>query len=395
MNNSVFTNDEIMLAAGVTADEIASIKTANATTAANFLEAIHDTLISYVHSMAVEYANLSNPLSVFEKSYAEHNNGSLNGMFEEILVPTRDAGTNGLYAGSAYTPGAPTDPWTAIDFGKAPLSKIFKINAKIKRHLNWDREDFLMALNNNALPNYLAAKKATMIQEGYGARYNIENNVLNCERFQYKDYSAVPVHTDASELDSWIHKVWTSQKYNGTNTEFKRVPFNTTRGISRLFFILEEEFWFDYAKNFQLKEFLQPFVWRREDSDEFGTEVTAENTVVKVDKLTPTTLAANQILNPLNMTAATLPANTKLVGRIVDWNAIKFGMGVRRPLNIPLDPNTYDEQVIEQYCFDMSEAYINVPILISTNSFDSHRKFHIIDDTPATPSIAAAKTASK
>lgn len=382
MKNAVLTNDQILKAAGVTEEQITAIKTADATTAANLLEAIHKKLISFVYAMYVEYANMSNPLSALEKSYADHNGGSLNGMFEEILVPVRSQGANKLYGGKPYTPGQPDNPWDNIDYGADPIAQIFGINTKIFRHLNWDSDDFLQALNNEALPRYIQAKKATIAQEGYASRYILENQVLNCERFQYKNYADVPVHTDSSELDSWIHKVWTSQKYNEANTEFKRVPFNTTRGVSRLFFILEEDFWYDYAKSYQLSGFLKPFIYRSEDRDNYGVEVTAENSIIMVDKLLPTTLSETQILDPLNMTEAQLPANTRCVGRIVDWNAVKFGIGVTPVNEMRLDPCVWDHQEVQQLCLDMSDAYINVPILINTSTFDANRKFHIVNDTP-------------
>lgn len=384
MQNVNLTNDQIMLAAGITQAQINAVKTADATTAANLLEAIHNKIISFIYSMSVEYANLSNQYSVFEKGYAAHNGGSLNGMFEEILVPTRAKGTNGLYGGRPYTPGQPLNPWDSdnIDFGADPLVRVYGINTKIERGLNWDMYDFLQALNEGSLGRYVAAKKATIAQEGYGSRYAIEGNVINCERFQAFDYADAPIHTNAAELNKYVHKVWSSQKYNEANTQFKRVPFNTTRGISRLFFILDEDFWFEFAQDFQISNFLKPFIYKSADIDTFGQEVTVEKTTVLVDKLTPTTLAANQILDPLNMTPATLPTGSKLVGRIVDWNAVKFGLGVTPTMEKQLDPCTWYHSEVHQACFDMSDCYVNVPILVSTDNFDAHRKFHIINDTP-------------
>lgn len=379
----LMTNEEVLTAAGVSASEIAAIKTADATTQVNTLEAIHKKLMSFVYAQTIEYANLSNPLTVFEKSYAEHNNGELNGMFEEVLVPTRAAGDDGLYAGKPYVPGAPVSPYTKVDFGADPLQYVYGINAKIERGINWDMDDFRMALNNEALGRYISAKKATLVQEDYGARYNIENNVINCEIFQYKPYATAEKFDDADSLDSWLHKVWTSQKYNKTNTQFKKTPFSTTRGISRLFFILKEDFWYDYAKNFQISNFLKPFMYRSEDRDNYGAQVTVEKSMVMVDELTPTTLAAGQILNPLSMTAATtIPAGYRLVGRVVDWNAVKFGIGVTPVMEKQLDPVTWFHDEVAQYCFDMCDAYINVPILVK-DVFDGSRKFHIINDTPS------------
>lgn len=382
----ILTQEEILLAAGVTQAEINAVKTADATTAANMLSAIHKKLISFVYSQVVEYANLSNPLSVFEKSYSYHNAGSEHGFFQEVLVPTRAKGANALYGGKPYIPGKPLNWYDTdnIDFGADPISYMFGINAKIQRDLNYDPDDFLMALNNNALPKYISAKKATLIQEGYGARYSMENNVINCEKFQYDDYANVPVYSDAEALNLAMHEIWTSQKYNDTNTKYKRTKFSTTRGISRLFFILDENFWYEFAQNFQIKEYLKPFVYRSSDIDTYGAEVTVDKTMVLVDKLTPTTLATNAILDPTNMTAKTLPANTKLVGRIVDWNAVKFGLGRVSVMEKPLDARTWIHDEIADLCLDMCDAYINVPILIS-DTFESHRLFYINDKTPTPP----------
>lgn len=369
----LMTNEEVLTAAGVSESEIAAIKTADATTAVNTLDAIFNKLMSFVSTQRVEKANLNNPLRVFEKSYAEHNGGSFNGMFQEILVPARDKGDDALYGGKAVAEKSVRNPFATQDFGKAPLSYVYGVNAKIERFLETNREAFRMALMEGTLADFIGEKIAVIEAEGTGSRYVIENNVLNCERFQYDDYSKVPVFSDPETLNAYLHKVWKSQDYPEKNMLYKRDKFNTTRNSPELFFVFDSDFMFDFAQKFTFKQYLKPFLFRSEDSDDYGTQSGEWSRVVEVDELTPTTLAANAVLDPLNMTKATLPANAKLVGRIVDWAAVKFGIGNKVSVSYPLSASMshYDER--QDYCFDMCPAYVNVPILIDTTKFDAHR----------------------
>lgn len=66
-NKHVMSTEEVLTAAGVSSEEITAIKTADATTAVNTLDAIFNKLMSFVASQRVEKANLNNPLRVFEK----------------------------------------------------------------------------------------------------------------------------------------------------------------------------------------------------------------------------------------------------------------------------------------------------------------------------------------
>ena len=369
----LMTNEEVLTAAGVTAQEIAAIKTADATTAVNTLDAIHNKLMSFVSTQRVEKANLNNPLRVFEKSYAAHNGGSFNGMFQEILVQARDKGADGLYGGKAVVEKTVRNPFATQDFGKTPLSYVYGVNAKIERFLEYNRQAFRMALMEGSLTAYISDKVAVIEAEGDGSRYAIENNVLNCEAFQYDDYANVPLFEDPEALNKFMHKVWKMQAFPEKNMDYKREKFNTTRKSPELFFVFDSEFAFEFAQDFTFKQYLKPFLFRSEDSDDYGTQSGEWSRVVEVDALTPTKLAANAVLDPLNMTAATLPANAKLVGRIVDWSAVKFGIGTKESVSYPLSASMshYDER--QDYCFNMCPAYVNVPILIDTTKFNAHR----------------------
>lgn len=380
----VMTKEKVLKAAGVTDAEITAIKTADATTAVNTLDAIYNKLMSFVATQRVEMANLNNPLRVFEKSYASLNGGKLNGMFQEILLQPRAKGTNGLYGGKAVVENTVRNPYTSPDFGTDPLTYVYRVNSKIERYVEYNRDAFRMALMEGSLNDFIGGQIAMLEVEGAGSRYAIENNVLNCENYQYDNYANVPVFEDAATLNEFMHKVWKMQSFPESNMEFKRVKYNTTRQNPELFFVLNSEFAFKFAQDFTFKQYLKPFLYRSEDSDNYGVQAEWSR-IVEVDKLTPTTLAANAVLDPLNMTAATLPANTELVGRIIDWNAVKFGLGLKSAVSYPLSSRVshYDES--QDACFDMCPAYVNVPILINKNTFDSHRKIHIIDDTPATP----------
>lgn len=384
MKNAILSNDEIMLGAGITQEQINAVKTANATNAVNFLEAIHNTLISFVATQRIEAANLDNPLRMFEKGYAAYNDGKMNGMFQEILVPTRAKGDNNLYGGKKHVVKEVRDPWTTQDYGADPLSYIYGINTKINRFLDYNRDDFSMALKYESLGDYIAAKMATLEAENNGSRYIIENNVLNCEAFQYETYANAESFANAEDLNSFLHKVWAEQRIPEANTKYKKVKFNTTRKNSNLVFVFDTNFIFDFAQKFTFKQYMKPFIFRSEDSDTYGAQE-ERSTIVEIGELTPTTLAENTILDPLNMQAATLPAGKKLVGRIIDWNAVKFGIGLYSSVQFPLDAvtNHYDE--VRQYVFNMCPAYVNVPIIIDAN-FRSDR---IISVQNVTPTVAA------
>lgn len=368
----LMTNEEVLLAAGVTADEIASIKTADQTVKVNTLSVIYGKLMAFVYEQRIEWANLNNPLRSLEKGYASMNGGSLNGFFSETLIPTRKKGDNALYGGKPYIPGVITNPYTAQDFGEKPIQYTFGINAKLERSLNYDAPDLVMNLKDYSLISFIDGKLATLAAENNASVYAIENNVLNCERFQYKNYADADVFNTPDELNSFMHKVFAMQNYPEKNTEFKRVPFNTTRMQRNFVLIIDTQFAFDFAQKFQYKQYLKPFLFRSEDSDTYGVQEERTN-IIEVDELTPTTLGDGEILDPLKMTAATLPANTKLIGRIVDFAAVKFGRGQKTSVNKNLDSRTFWYNEIEDYCFDMSDAYVNAPLLINTEKFSADR----------------------
>ncbi len=373
------SNEQVLLAAGVTQEQINQIKTADAQNAVNTLDAIHNTLMSFVATQRIEAANLRNPLASLEKGYAAFNGGSMNGFFQDTLVQTRDKGNNGLYGGKSYQPSQPaTNPWTDQDYGKAPIQFTYGINTKIERSLTYDRNDFLMALNNNALGDYISAKLATLESENNGSRYAIENAVLNCEAFQYANYADALSFSDAAQLNSFMHKVYKSQDFPEANTQYKRIKFNTTRGNTDLVFILDSEFAFDFAQKYQFKQYLKPFLFRSEDADNYGTQ-TERSRIVEVDSLTPTTLAQNAVLNPLNMTARPMTDGKKLIGRIVDFSAVKFGIGMKNAITQPLDARKSRYHEVNDYVFNMCGAYVNVPLIIDSDfSFD--RIIHTVSE---------------
>lgn len=370
----LMTNESVLLAAGVTAAQITAIKSSNSTTAVNTLDAIYNILMSFVASQRLEIANLNNPLRVFEKGYADLNNGNLNGMFQEIFVQARDIGTNKLYGGVSREVKKPRNPFSSQDYGKEPIQFTYGVNAKIDRYLEYNREDFKMALMNETLIDFISDKIAVLESENSGSRYAIENNVLNCERYQYLTYAAAPTFTNGYDFNEFVNKVMKSQNFPETNMTYKKIKFNTTRKTGGLCLVLESDFIFKFAERFQAKSFLKPIIFKSEDKDTFGTTSEIDN-IIEVDNLTPTTLAENAILNPLKITVATLPANTKLIGRIIDFNATKFGIGSKTSVTYPLDSRIshYDETT--DYCFDMCGAYVNVPLLISS-TFNYDRKFY-------------------
>lgn len=379
----LMTNERVLKAAGVTDAEITTIKTSDATTVVNTLDPIFERLMSYVQTQRVEVARLNNPLRGLEKSYAELNGGRLNGMFQEILVQARDKGANNLYGGNKYTPKSITDPWAAQDYGKEPLQYVYNVNAKVSRKLDYNRDDLFMALKNETLGRFIQDKLAVLESEYNASEYVMENNVLNCEVFQNTNYSAATTFSEADVLDSFIHKVFAMQRFPDQNTQYKRVPFNTTRGTGEYVLIIDTQFAYDFAKKYNFKSYLKPFVFRSEDSDKYGVQ--EERTrIIEVDSLNPTTLAANAILDPLNMTATTITGG-KLIGRIVDFNACKFGMGLKSAVSFPLDARTSHYDSVQDYCIDMCPAYVNVPLIIS-NDFDFNRKIYTVDATPASNS---------
>lgn len=386
----LMTNEEVMLAAGITAEEIAAVKTSDQTVKVNTLSAIYGKLMAFVYEQRIEWANLRNPLAALEKGYASMNGGSLNGFFSETLIRTRDKGTNGLYGGTPYIPGgALKNPYTDVDYGKAPIQYVFGINAKLQRDLNYDAPDLVMNLKEYSLISFIDGKLATIDAENNASVFAIENNVLNCERFQYKNYADCEVFTDAYSLNEFMHEVMISQKYPEDNTQFKRVPFNTTRQERNFVIILDEQFAFKFAERFQYKQYLKPFIFRSEDSDRYGVQEERSN-ILMVNRLTPTTLASGEILDPLNMTAATLPEGVKLIGRIVDFAAVKFGMGLKTSVNKNLNSRTFWYNEIQDYCFDMSDAYVNVPLLINETTFKADRIIHVQQEPAPT-----ARTATK
>lgn len=375
--NTLMTNEEVLLAAGVTQEEINLINSTDAMTKVNTLDGIYLKLISFIYEQRIEWANSRNPLRAFEKGYAAMNGGSLNGFFSETLIPYRDRGDNGLYGGKKYEPkDLPINPYTTFDYGKDPLQFVYGINAKIKRALNYDREDLRMALKDYSLLSFIDGKLTTIDSEEKTTKYEIENAVINCENFQYMPYANAPVWTDPYELNAFIHKVIKSQDYPNANIEYKKLKFNSTRNGDALAFVGDMEFLFDFATRFQLKSFIKPFIFRSEDSDTYGVEEERES-IIEVDKLTPTTIPANTLFDPLALSAATLPANTKLVGRIISFNATKFGDGVKTATTMLVDDRKSLYQETSDYCFNMNEAYVNVPILIDTTKFNANRIFYV------------------
>lgn len=377
----LMTNEEVLTAAGVTAEEIAAIKTADADISVHTLDAIHKKLMAFVYEQRVEWANARNPFQPLERAYESFNGGSLNGFFSETLVPMRDKGDNNLYAGMRHVAGEVRNPYQSLDFGKEPLQYVYGINASIKRFIDTDLYDFLMFFRRGSMLDYVNSRIPLMEQEGIATREIIENNVINNERFQYDDYANVPVYNNAYDLQSFMYKIFDSGNYNSTNTEFKRAKFRTVRGSGDLVLIIKSEFWFDFAQRFQLSEYLKPFMYQSGKAGEFGV-MKEMNRIIKVPELTPTTIQAGKVLDPLASTAATLPANTQLIGRIVDMKAIKFGIGMKTAASKMLDSRVQHFDQCDDYVFNMCDAYTNVPLLVS-NDFKADRQFHVINDTPA------------
>ena len=372
--NYLMTNEQVLRVAGVSQDLINQVKTADTSTAVNTLDAIFKTLMSYVSSQRMEIANLRNPLKDLEQSYASLNDGSLNGLFQEILIPVRDKGEDGLYGGRNRVVGNVKNPYTEQDYGKAPLEYTYGVNSKIERDINWDREDFLMALKEGSLSEFVKSRVATMEQENNGSRYIIENNVLNCEKFQYMNYDDAPSFSNAFELSAFIHKVFKMQDFPEKNMEYKRAKFNTTRGSGNFVLIIDTDFWYEYSQKYQFSSFLKPFVFKSQDKDTYGTEIEVKR-IIEVDKLNPTTLQDGAILNPMNMTAKELQNGKRLIGRIVDMNAIKFGVGRKTSVSYPLDSRVSYYTEASDYCFNMCDAYVNVPLIVDAD-FNFDRVIH-------------------
>lgn len=196
----LMTNEEVLTAAGVTAEEIAAIKTADADISVHTLDAIHKKLMAFVYEQRVEWANARNPFQPLERAYESFNGGSLNGFFSETLVPMRDKGNNNLYAGMRHVPGEVRNPYQSLDFGKEPLQYVYGINASIKRFIDTDLYDFLMFFRRGSMLDYVNSRIPLMEQEGIATREIIENNVINNERFQYDDYANVPVYNNAYDF---------------------------------------------------------------------------------------------------------------------------------------------------------------------------------------------------
>lgn len=370
--SALMTNEEVLLAAGVTTEEISAIQGEDALTRTNTLDAIYEKLMSFVYEQYIEWANLDNPLRGLEKGYAALNGGSLNGFFSETLIPARAKGTNGLYGGKNYEPKVVTNPYETQDFGADPIQYVFGINAKIERSLNYNRDDLRMSLKDYSLMSFVDGKLATLGAEDNASRYIIENRTINNERFQYKPYSDCPTFSNPGDMFAFMHKVFKMQNFPDVNTEYKRTPFNSTRRERNFVILIDSEFAYDVANHYQFKQYLKPFVFRSEDSDTYGVQE-ERSKIIELDALTPTTVTQGSIFDPLNQTDATLPANTKLIGRIVDFNAVKFGVGTKSTLVKPLNARTYWYNQIEDYCFGMSDAYVNVPILINTQNWTSDR----------------------
>lgn len=391
MLNALMTNDEVLLAAGVTQEEIATLKTVSSASEVGLLDPIFKKVYAYTYEQRIEWANLDNPLRDLEQSYAAFNGGELNGMFQETLIPAPPKGNNGLYGGKKYVAGQPQNPWDNLYFGEDPYVMPFILNAHINRSCDAELNTFLMYYKKYSMIDFVRSVAALMPEADKASRYAIENNVLNCEKYQYKTYATADVWEDAGELSKFMRKVYTDQRIPELNTQWKKLPFNTTRRNGELVFIMDKDFAYEYAQEFQFSSYLKPFMYKSQDRDTFNVEA-ERSRVIEIGALTPTTLAANKVLDPLNMTAATLPANTKLVGRIVDMNAIKFGVGVVDSVAMPLGARTMHYDEVRDYCFDMCPAYVNVPILINTQTFTAHRQIHVVQDNlPATPSTQSNK----
>lgn len=384
MNDAIMTNKRVLKAAGVTDAEITAIETGDAAIYA--LDNIHKKLMAFVYEQRIEWANANNPLAPLERTYADLNGGEENGFFSETLIPMRDAGANGLYGGTPYVPGKPYNPWEDEYYGETPLQYTFGINTEIDRHVKWTEKDWLMYFRKYSLIDYALSGVQILSQEDIAMRYAIEKNVLGCEIFQDKPYAQQTVFSDAADLDQHMFDVYDSARYNATNTKYKKVKFSTTRRTRDLVYILKSSFWRKFAQRFQFGSYLKPFI----NSDENGNmNVNGVNArVILVDDLPATTLSANAILDPKNMAAATLPANSEMVGRIVDMNAIKFGIGARDAKNIPLDARNTQYDLICSYIFDMCDAYINTPILVST-TFNADRILQVKDQNSVPPASSS------
>lgn len=379
----LMTNEQVLKAAGVTDTMIQAIKTADSDIAVNTLDAVYKILMSFVSEQRIEWANLRNPLDIFEKGYAVFNGGELNGMFQETLIPPNAKGTDGLYGGKAHVVASAQDPWDNQYYGTTPIQYTYGINCSIDRHVDQERQAFLMFLKRYSLIDFMKSGIQILEANGNGSRYAIENNVLNCEAFQYLPYADVPVFENAADLNAFMHKVYKMQSFPEANMQYKKTKFNTTRRNGDLVFVLDSEFAFDFASKFQYSSYLKPFMWRQSDRD--GYEVQAERSrIVEVDALTPTVLptgATGDVFDPLKLTAATLPTGTRLVGRIVDVNATKFGIGAFDSTTFPLSARVMHYDETRDYVFNMCDAYVNVPLLIS-DDFKADRIISVANVTP-------------
>lgn len=382
------SNKEVALASGVSEAEYNLIMNADAQTAMGTLDPIHKVLMSFVNEQRIEWANLNNPLEPLFQSYASLNGGSFNGLFSETLIPPNAKGDDGLYNGKAYTPGSPQSPWTNVNYGTKPIQYTYGINEKITRNVTWNRVDFLPYFKDYSLIDYVRSSQSILQANADATEYVLANKVLNCEKYQYSTYATANVWTKAEDIGQFIYSVFTDQAFPEANMRWKKTKFNTTRRNGELVLILQKDFFHKYAQQFQFSSYLKPFLYVSQDAGageldrwKVGEE---RSRIILVDELTPTTLGENQILQPRLLQPATLPANTSLVGRIIDMNAVKFGVGTMTSVEIPLSSRDVYYEETQDYCFNMCDAYVNVPILVSSD-FEFNRIIYTksVTDTPS------------
>lgn len=393
MKDMILSNAAVLKAAGVSDELIGKIKTADAATNVNTLSAIYNVLMGVVRSTHMELAKASNPYGVLERGYAEFNDGSQNGFFREILRPMRDKGANQLYGAENYNVKVPKNPWTAQDYGKEPIQYLFGINAKIERDLDWNIADFAQVLLESDVKEWMRINLATLAEEDRGMMYAIEDRCINAEEFQNATYASQPVQKTASELNLYIQKVFDSQRFLETNVAYKRVPFNTVRETKRdLVLIMQIDFYREFAEKFQFGSFLKPFAFSEWDNNGNVTSRQVDR-IILVPSLTASKISTsgNGEYDPIkiNETPPTMPANSKLIGRIVDANAVKFGRGRFDAADIRLDARKFHRTEVSDYCFNMCDGYVNVPLIVSDTAFDFDRKIHTVTKVDGTVTTKA------
>lgn len=363
------TNKEVLLAAGVTEEQISAIDTADSAIAVNTLSAIHQTCMAFVNYQKIVWADLKNPLESLEQAYSTMNGGELNGHFTETFIPANPKG-DGLYGGYGHNPKAVKNYLAEQNWGNKPTQYTFGINASISREVDYNTDDFYMYFKKYSMIDFIRSQVAVLEANANASAYFMENSVLNCEDFQYLPYATAESFKSASDLNNFIGKVFDSQKFPEANTKYKKSKFNTTRRDGELVLIMQADFLRDFTNKFEFKSYLKPFISRTMDQNGYISEG-EKSRIVLVDELTPTTLKgaqeAREILNPQKPIAATLPEGKKIVGRIIDTNAIKFGPGKFTSIEIPANDRVMHYAETRDYCINLCDSYVNVPLLIDSD----------------------------